>query len=240
MRARRGRVDCARMIPVRSGVRTRSFPWTTLGLCVACAAAFLLEPRMPLDRLWLVPSAFVHALTAAPARIDLWLVPLLASMFLHAGWAHLLGNLLFLWVFGRVVEASLGARRFAAFYVLTGIAAAMTHVAMASTDTVPIVGASGAIAGVLGGALALHPRAPVTVIVPIIIVPFLRKVPAFVFLFFWFLEQIVAGTIDRLLTHAPGGVAWWAHVGGFVVGMLLIGLFPRKDRVEYGYERRQF
>jgi membrane associated rhomboid family serine protease len=92
---------------------------------------------------------------------------------------------------------------------------------------VPIVGASGAIAGVLGGALALHPRAPVTVIVPIIIVPFLRKVPAFVFLFFWFLEQIVAGTIDRLLTHAPGGVAWWAHVGGFVAGFALTPILRR-------------
>ena len=215
------------MIPVRSGVRTRSFPWTTLGLCVACALAFLLEPRMPIDRLWLVPSAFVHALTAAPARIDLWLLPLLASMFLHAGWAHLLGNLLFLWVFGRVVEASLGARRFLAFYVLAGIAAAMTHVATASTDTVPLVGASGAIAGVLGGALAIHPRAPVTVIVPIIVVPFLRKVPAFVFLFVWFLEQVVAGTIDRMLTHAPGGVAWWAHVGGFVAGFALVPILRR-------------
>ena len=215
------------MIPVRSGVRTRSFPWTTLGLCVACVVAFFLEPRIPIDRLWLVPSSFVRALTAAPARIDLWLLPLLASMFLHAGYAHLFGNLLFLWVFGRVVEASLGARRFAAFYVLAGIAAAMTHVATASTDTAPFVGASGAIAGVLGAALALHPRAPVTVIVPVVVVPFLRKVPAFVFLFVWFLEQIVAGTIDRVLAHAPGGVAWWAHVGGFVAGFALTPILRR-------------
>jgi membrane associated rhomboid family serine protease len=209
-------------------VRTRSFPWTTLGLCLACALAFLLEPRLPIDRLWLVPSAFVHALTAAPARIDQWLLPLLASMFLHAGWAHLFGNLLFLWVFGRVVEATLGARRFVAFYVLAGIAAAMTHVATASTDTVPLVGASGAIAGVLGGALALHPRAPVTVIVPILVIPLWRRVSAFVFLFVWFLQQIVAGTIDRMLTHAPGGVAWWAHVGGFVAGFALAPLLRRR------------
>ena len=215
------------MIPVRSGVRTRSFPWTTLGLCVACVVVFLLEPRIPIDRLWLVPSAFVQALTSAPARIDLWLLPLLASMFLHAGWAHLLGNLLVLWVFGRVVEATLGARRFVVFYVLAGIAAAMTHVATASTDTVPLVGASGAIAGVLGGALAIHPRAPVTVIVPIIVIPFLRKVPAVVFLLVWFLEQVVAGTIDRMLTHAPGGVAWWAHVGGFVAGFALAPVLRR-------------
>jgi len=216
------------MIPLRSGVRTRSFPWTTLGLCLACVAAFLLEPRMPIDRLWLVPSTFVNALTSAPARIDGWLLPLLASMFLHAGWAHLLGNLWFLWVFGRVVEATLGARRFVAFYVLAGIAAAMTHVATASTATVPLVGASGAIAGVLGGALALHPRTPVTVIVPILVIPLLRKVSAFVFLFVWFLEQVVAGTIDRMLTHAPGGVAWWAHVGGFVAGFALAPILRRR------------
>jgi membrane associated rhomboid family serine protease len=216
------------MIPVRSAVRTRSFPWTTLGLCLACALVFLLEPRMPIDRLWLVPSAFVHALTSTPARIDLWLLPLLASMFLHAGWAHLLGNLWFLWVFGRVVEATLGARRFVACYVLAGIAAAMTHVAIASTDTVPLVGASGAIAGVLGAALALHPRAPVTVIVPILVIPLLRKVSAFVFLFVWFLEQIVAGTIDRMLAATPGGVAWWAHVGGFVAGFALAPILRRR------------
>ena len=215
------------MIPLRSGVRTRSFPFATLGLCVACIAAFLLEPRMPIDQLWLVPSTFVHALTSAPERIDRWLLPLVASMFLHAGWAHLLGNLWFLWVFGRVVEATLGARRYLAFYVLAGVAAAMTHVAMASGDTVPLVGASGAIAGVLGAALALHPKAPVTVIVPILVIPLLRKVSAFVFLFVWFLEQIVAGTVDRLLTHAPGGVAWWAHVGGFVAGFALAPILRR-------------
>ncbi len=148
-------------------------------------------------------------------------------MFLHAGWIHLIGNLWFLWVFGRVVEARLGVRRFLAFYVLTGIAASMTHVAMASRDTTPLVGASGAIAGVLGAALALHPRAPMTVIVPILVIPVLRKVSAFVFLFVWFLEQIVAGTLDRLLTHAPGGVAWWAHVGGFVAGFALLPVVRR-------------
>jgi membrane associated rhomboid family serine protease len=215
------------MIPVRSGVRTRSFPWATLALCVACVAAFLVAPRLPIDRLWLVPSSFVHALGSAPERIDRWLLPLVGSMFLHAGWAHLLGNLWFLWVFGRVVEARLGARRFFAFYALAGIVAAMTHVAMASRDTVPLVGASGAIAGVLGAALALHPRAPVTVIVPILVIPLLRKVSAFVFLFVWFLEQVVAGTIDRVLTDAPGGIAWWAHVGGFVAGFALLPVFRR-------------
>jgi membrane associated rhomboid family serine protease len=220
------------MIPLRSGVRTRSFPWATLGLCVACLSVFLLEPHMPIDRFWLVPSSFVDALTSRPERIDHWLLPLLSSMFLHAGWAHLLGNLLFLWVFGRVVEATLGARRYLALYGLAGIAAAMTHVAMtsgdpASSDTVPLVGASGAIAGVLGAALALHPRAPVTVVIPILVIPFLRKISAFVFLFVWFLEQIVAGTIDRLLTQAPGGVAWWAHVGGFVAGFVLPPILRR-------------
>jgi membrane associated rhomboid family serine protease len=215
------------MIPLRSGVRTRSFAWATLGLCLACVAAFLAGARLPIEQLWLVPASFVDALTTAPARLDRWLVPLLGSMFLHAGWAHLLGNLVFLWVFGRVVEARLGTRRFLVFYVLCGFAAVVAHVALATDRTVPLVGASGAIAGVLGAVLALHPRAPVTVVIPIVVVPIFRKVSAFVFLFVWFLEQIVAGTLDRLFGHAPGGVAWWAHVGGFVAGFVLLPLARR-------------
>ena len=162
-------------------------------------------------------------------------------MFLHAGWLHLVGNMLYLWIFGDNIEDRLGHFTFLIFYLLCGLGAGVVHTLLNYQTVVPSIGASGAIAGVLGAYLVSYPRARVLTLVPIFVFVQFIEIPALLVLGFWFVMQFLYGAASLAATTPnSGGVAWWAHVGGFVVGMLLIGLFPRKDRVEYGYERRQF
>ncbi len=152
------------------------------------------------------------------------------SMFLHGGWAHLLGNSLFLWVFGNNVEDSMGRGRFLAFYLVCGIAAAAAHMAVEPASPVPTVGASGAISGILGGYLLLYPRVRVRTFFPPI---FLFRVPAWFVLIFWFIGQVTTGLpqLSPMRPDASGGVAVWAHIGGFVAGAVLVKLFEDRGRV---------
>jgi membrane associated rhomboid family serine protease len=162
-----------------------------------------------------------------------WLTPL-TSMFLHGSWMHLLGNGLFLWVFGNNVEDSMGRWRFLGFYLLCGLAAAAAQVAVGPASAVPMVGASGAISGVLGGYLLLYPRVRVRVLFILIIFIRVFRIPAYLVLLWWIGYQILSG-LPELMAVDPdvsGGVAFWAHIGGFAAGLLLIKLFARKDLVE--------
>lgn len=154
----------------------------------------------------------------------------LTSMFLHGGWAHLLGNCLYLWVFGNNVEDSMGRGRFLAFYLLCGLAAAGAHVLVESGSPVPTVGASGAISGVLGGYLVLYPRVRVRTYFPPI---FLFHVPAWFVLVFWFAGQALTGlaSLQPMRPDVSQGVAVWAHIGGFLAGALLVRLFEDRGRV---------
>ncbi|MDF1503267.1 rhomboid family intramembrane serine protease [Roseisolibacter sp. H3M3-2] len=154
----------------------------------------------------------------------------LTSMFLHGGWAHLLGNCLYLWVFGNNVEDSMGRGRFLVFYLACGLAAAATHVLLEPTSPIPTVGASGAISGVLGGYLLLYPRVRVRTYFPPI---FLFHVPAWLMLILWFGQQVLSGLPQLLMVRpeASGGVAVWAHVGGFVAGVALVKLFEDRSLV---------
>jgi membrane associated rhomboid family serine protease len=154
----------------------------------------------------------------------------LTSMFLHGGWLHLLGNSLFLWVFGNNVEDSMGRGRFLAFYLMCGLAAAAAHVAVEPNSPVPTVGASGAISGVLGGYLLLYPRVRVRTFFPPF---FLFRVPAWFVLIFWFISQVLTGLpqLSQVRPDASAGVAVWAHIGGFVAGALLVRLFEDRGRV---------
>ena len=155
---------------------------------------------------------------------------LFTSMFLHGSWMHLLGNMWFLWLFGNNIEDSMGHLRFIVFYLLCGLAAAMGQVVTNPSSVVPMVGASGAISGVMGAYLVLFPNVRVYALVPIVIFITSVALPAWVMLGYWFLIQFVSG----LLTSAGevGGVAFWAHVGGFVAGVVLIKLFTREDYLE--------
>ncbi|MHB1225862.1 MAG: rhomboid family intramembrane serine protease [Gemmatimonadaceae bacterium] len=171
-----------------------------------------------------------------------WLTPL-TSMFLHGGWGHILGNCLFLWVFGNNVEDSMGRVRFLVFYLLCGLAAAWAHVLSGPGSPVPTVGASGAISGVLGAYLVLYPRAHVRILVPIVIFFTVIRVPAFVVLLLWFGFQLLAGLpqLSAVDAEVSGGVAVWAHVGGFVAGVALVKLFENRTlvrrRVAIGHAR---
>ena len=147
------------------------------------------------------------------------------SMFLHGGWAHLLGNALFLWIFGNNVEDSMGRLRFVVFYVLCGLAAAGTQIAVSPGSPVPMVGASGAISGVLGAYLILYPRVRVNVLFVIVFFVQIISVPAYLVLLWWIAFQILSGLPQLTMVDAAGGVAFWAHIGGFVAGVLLIKLF---------------
>lgn len=153
------------------------------------------------------------------------------SMFLHGGWGHILGNCLFLWVFGNNVEDSMGRLRFGVFYLLCGLVAAGAHVLVDPGSPVPTVGASGAISGVLGAYLVLYPRVRVKLLVPLFILLYFISLPAWVVLIYWFVLQVITGLpqLTALRPEVSGGVAVWAHIGGFVAGVVLIKLFENRQ-----------
>ncbi len=153
---------------------------------------------------------------------------LLTSMFLHGSWMHLLGNMWFLWIFGNNIEDSMGRLRFIAFYLLTGLAAAFGQIVTNPNSAVPMVGASGAISGVMGAYLVLYPRVKVYALIPIFIFFTSIALPAWVMLGYWFFIQLVSGLLS---SGDIGGVAFWAHVGGFVAGLVLIKFFARDEYI---------
>ena len=162
----------------------------------------------------------------------------LTSMFLHGSWMHVLGNMWFLWVFGNNIEDSMGHARFVAFYLVCGVAAALAQVISSPSSAVPMVGASGAISGVMGAYLVLYPRVRVWTLVPIGIIPFSIALPAWTMLLYWAGLQFVSGVVGLLASEERGGVAFWAHLGGFLAGLLLIKLFARPEDVEAQRRRR--
>ena len=153
------------------------------------------------------------------------------SMFLHGSWMHLLGNMWFLWLFGNNIEDSMGHGRFLVFYLLCGVAAALLQVVISRDSPVPMVGASGAISGVMGAYLILYPRVRVYTFVPIGIIPLSLALPAWTMLLYWMALQVLGGVFSTLSTEGGGGVAFWAHIGGFVAGIVLVKLFARPEDV---------
>jgi membrane associated rhomboid family serine protease len=160
----------------------------------------------------------------------------LTSMFMHGGWFHILGNMWFLWVFGDNVEDAMGPVRYVIFYLLCGLAAAAAQVATDPASAVPMVGASGAIGGVMGGYARLYPRARIQTLLPLGFYFTTIAVPAYFMLGYWFLLQILGGV--PALAGAGGGVAFWAHVGGFLAGVILVGAFRRPDLLASHLARR--
>lgn len=196
---------------------------------VACVVVFFWqlslgpEGQKAVYALGVIPASLLQGKSLPP---DLYLIPaeltLLTSMFLHGGWMHLIGNMLFLWIFGNNVEDAMGHSRYIVFYIICGFAAAFAQALPNPESVTPMIGASGAISGVLGAYLLLHPRARILVAIPIGIFIHTMKLPAMAVLGFWFVLQL----INTLLTGTgSGGVAWGAHVGGFVAGVLLIPIF---------------
>jgi membrane associated rhomboid family serine protease len=220
------------MIPIRTTAPTRYPPfvtWTLIG--INCFVFFVQLGLTPAEleeflvRFALIPARY--SLQSALTPDDF--VPFITMMFLHGGWLHLIMNMWMLWLFGPAVEDRLGHSRFLLFYLGCGIAAALAQMASDPYSVIPALGASGAIAGVLGCTMALFPLSRVIVVVPILFLPLFFEVHAVVFIGLWFLLQILQGTM-ALLEPSEGGVAWWAHVGGFVAGLLIGPLLLRPER----------
>jgi rhomboid family protein len=213
------------MIPLRSTERARSTAVVTLVLILINTAVFLYEQMLPS---WALDS-FISHYGLIPDRLRM--SSILTSMFLHGGWLHLIGNMWFLWVFGRAIEDLIGSGRFLGFYILCGVAAALVQVFFNPYSRVPTVGASGAIAGVMGAYLIKFPRARITTLVFIFIFITTVDIPAVFLLLYWFAIQFFMGVGSIGYSQvSSGGVAWFAHVGGFLAGMLLVNLFGQKQR----------
>ncbi len=224
------------MFPFRDNIPSRSFPVITVLIIVINVLAFFYEVMLgPSLERFMLQYGVIPALVVSWPESDLPLqavaLPFLTSMFLHGGWLHLIGNMWYLWIFGDNVEDRLGHFNFLVFYLLSGIGAGVVHTVLNYYSVVPSVGASGAIAGVLGAYLVSYPFARVLTLVPIFLFIQVIEIPALFVLGFWFIMQFFYGTASLATTAATeGGVAWWAHVGGFVLGIVLVSLFPRKDR----------
>lgn len=219
------------MIPLRDENATSYVPIATILIITANIAVFAYQayfgPRgfeRYVFQLGLVPSALTGSAPLLGPRpmIAPWLT-VGTSMFMHGGLMHLLMNMWFLWIFGDNIECALGRGRFLVFYLLCGIGAALVHAALTPTSTVPLVGASGAIAGILGAYFLLFPFHRISTLIFIFFFVRVVPIPAFFFLGFWFLLQV-------LQSRMGGPVAWWAHIGGFLVGMIFVGVFLRQKR----------
>jgi membrane associated rhomboid family serine protease len=231
------------VIPLRDRNPTRRTPVVTFALIGACLAAFAIELSISggggdaaledFFRRWGAMPADITAAIQAGDFASQAIVGIFTSMFLHAGFLHILGNLLFLWIFGNNVEDRLGPVVFLAFYLAGGIAAALTQVAIAPESTIPLVGASGAIAAALGAYIVLFPGARILSLVFLGFFYQLLEVPAIIVLGFWFGLQLLSGVAAFGAETAQGGVAFFAHIGGFVFG-LLVGLLLRIFRVGSG------
>jgi membrane associated rhomboid family serine protease len=227
------------MSPLRDNQASRRLTLINVMLIAANVAVFVHEAALGdhiegfIYQYAMIPSHVTAALEGGRALAQLPYQPgappalttIVTSMFLHGGLMHLAGNMLYLFIFGAAVEEAMGHVRFLLFYMLSGIAAALAMAAFMPHSTVPVIGASGAIAGVLGAYFVLYPRARITTILPIFVLIYFVEIPAIVYLLVWFVAQLYAGLSEN--PEVAGGVAWWAHVGGFLVGMVVGPMLSR-------------
>ena len=227
------------MIPLRDVIPSRTTPYITVTIIVLNLAAWLFELALPREILpvflqfyGVVPADFHPSslVTSMFLHSDFRASTLVTSMFLHGSWSHVLGNMWYLWIFGDNVEDRMGHGRFIVFYLLCGFAAAFGQILMDPTSMLPTIGASGAIAGVMGAYFVLYPRSRVLTLIPLIIFWEIIEIPAVVLLGFWFLMQLFsAGAIAVTANTGQGGVAFAAHVAGFIVGMIAVFVFRKRE-----------
>jgi membrane associated rhomboid family serine protease len=215
------------VIPLRDVIPSRTTPYITVTIIVLNAIAWLFELSLPRD----VLPVFLQVYGVVPAMFRV--STLLTSMFLHGSWMHVIGNMWYLWIFGDNVEDRVGHGRFIVFYLLCGIVAALGQIAIDPQSTLPTIGASGAIAGVMGAYFVLYPQSRVLTLVPLIIFWEVIELPAIFLLGFWFLMQLFsAGAIAVTASTGGGGVAFMAHVAGFVTGVIGVFVFRQRGRPE--------
>src|SRR5678816_1242244 len=221
------------MIPLRDIIPSRTTPVVTISLIALNVLVFVYE--LSLGRAVDVFTLYYGLVPAAFSWVNVF-----TSMFLHGGFLHVAGNMLYLWIFGDNVEDRMGHGRFLVFYLLCGVAAALAQTITAPESTVPMVGASGAIAGVMGAYFVLYPRSRIVTLIPLFFFFQVIEVPAIAFLGIWFLMQFVSGvgSIISTVGRDGGGIAFWAHVAGFVAGITGVALFrrPERQRVEWWHD----
>ena len=233
------------MIPIRGTVPSKNPPIATWVLILANTIVFLVELGIPSQEVGhffylfgIVPARYTHpdwAMTVNLATSNYW--PFLTGMFVHGSWLHILANMWTLWIFGDNVEDRMGPTRFVIFYLWCGAAGSVAHVLANPDSTMPTLGASGAVAGVLGAYLILFPYSRLIVLVPILFFPFIFEIPAVFFIGFWALSQLFSGTLSLASRANVGGIAWWGHLGGFAAGILLQTILRRQLTVEHLPER---
>ncbi|HEY8489424.1 MAG TPA: rhomboid family intramembrane serine protease [Dehalococcoidia bacterium] len=227
------------MIPVSDALRARTRPYVNLSIIAANILVFLYE--LTLNQFQLQEFFFTYGVV--PSDLSAWLSSpsltdldpprsVFTSMFVHGGWLHIISNMLFLWIFGDNVEDAMGHVRYLAFYLVTGVAAALAQTAVNPDAQIPSVGASGAIAGVMGAYLVLYPFSSVAVLLPFFFLFWLAWIPAAVLILAWFALQLFSGVAElgQTAQTAQAGVAFWAHIGGFVAGLVLVWFFRSKRR----------
>lgn len=227
------------MIPLKDRNPSSTTPVVTVALIVANTLAFLYELTLP-ERLEntflmsyaLIPNHVTHFLTGRQVSLEAAGLPFLTSMFLHGGWLHLIGNMWFLWIFGDNVEDRLGHISYLLFYLFCGVGAGLAHVIFNLGSAAPTVGASGAISGVLGAYIVLYPRAKVLTLIPLIVFWFTVDLPAFLILGYWFVIQFFSG-ITTVGARSSGGVAYWAHIGGFLLGVVMVKIWPARPQRQW-------
>lgn len=228
------------MIPLLSEIKRHSFPLINILLILANIAVFIYQLSLPpragellVQQFGLVPLRAERALAHPGPQLGPAFLPLVTSMFLHGGFLHILGNMLFLWVFGGNVEDRLGHLKYLGFYFICGIGAGMAQLLVSWGSRLPSIGASGAISGVMGAYIVLYPGGRILMLIPLLFFFFTVRIPALIVLGYWFVIQFLSGlsTIGQI---NQGGVAWWAHIGGFILGMFLVwGL--RQQKRQYGF-----
>jgi len=222
------------MFPLYDTARSRTFPLVNLTLIVANVLAFLYQLQMGSNAL----QNFVFKWGLIPARlmgdpVNTWNT-IYSSMFLHGGWFHIINNMWVLFIFGDNVEARMGKMKYLIFYLLSGTAAGLLQTYILPSSQVPMIGASGAVAGVLGAYLVLFPRSRVASLVPIFFIFTIIEIPAFIYLVFWFVSQLYSGWL-AFQGVGGSGIAWWAHIGGFMFGLVMSFFFAnRRRRYSYG------
>jgi membrane associated rhomboid family serine protease len=218
------------MIPIRDTIASNNRSVVNLAIISANAVVFLIQlsagsgaDQMAYEY-GVVPARYFVDRISSYFSLQAQIISFISYMFLHGGFLHLLGNMWFLYIFGDNVEERLGPLRYGVFYLLCGVVSAFAHLMLNRYSNAPVIGASGAVAGVMGAYMLLYPGARILTLIPIFIFPWFVEIPAFFFLGFWFLLQF----FNASLTHGgPTGVAWWAHVGGFICGMVLLKAFGR-------------
>ncbi|MGB9683175.1 MAG: rhomboid family intramembrane serine protease [bacterium] len=231
------------MIPLRDNIPSRRFPIINILLIIVNFIVFFYEISLGngLQRFILqygiVPARIVKEIISFKSSYILLLIrPFFSAIFIHGGWYHILSNMLYLWIFGDNVEDRMGHFRYLIFYLLCGFTSSIAHIVTNMSSTIPTIGASGAISGVLGAYFVIFPEARVMTLLPLGFFLQITAIPAFLFLGFWFISQTLNGVASLAArTYITGGIAWWAHIGGFLTGIIIGKRYRRRYRPYYGW-----